>query len=114
MEGVGGKAEFTDPIQVWKPAEASCSGAAVSDRALVVGCLRGKRLWVVSLNGTGGTLGQPVPLLNDKYGRLRAVVRAPDGTLWVTTSNKDRRGTPVPDDDRILRVVVGGGGVGKS
>jgi hypothetical protein len=34
------------------------------------------------------------------------VVRAPDGALWLMTSNRDGRGSPVSSDDRIIRVPV--------
>jgi hypothetical protein len=46
----------------------------------------------------------PVPFFVGRYGRMRTVVTAPDGDLWVSTSNRDGRGTPQPGDDRILVV----------
>lgn len=99
----------TNPLATFPPAQASCAGAATSGAVLVTGCLAGKRIWLVQLDGKGGVLGQPQHTLDNQFGRLRAVVRAPDNTLWVSTSNKDGRGTPGADDDRILRIVVSGG-----
>jgi glucose/arabinose dehydrogenase len=55
--------------------------------------------------GPDGTLRPAEPLLAGAYGRLRAVVVGPDGALYVTTSNRDGRGSPAADDDRILRLV---------
>jgi glucose/arabinose dehydrogenase len=45
-------------------------------------------------------------LLQGRYGRLRDVVSGPDGHLYVSTSNRDGRNTPVADDDRVLRIVA--------
>ena len=46
-------------------------------------------------------------LLQGVYGRIRDVVFGPDGALYVSTSNRDNRSTPVQDDDRVLRIVGG-------
>jgi glucose/arabinose dehydrogenase len=40
-----------------------------------------------------------------RYGRIRTVVRAPDGSLWIATSNRDGRGSPRAGDDRIVRIA---------
>jgi len=77
------------------------SGAAVAGGILYVAALRGERLWQVPLAG-----GNPTPRLQGEYGRLRAAATAPDGALWVLTSNRDGRGDPADTDDRVLRLAV--------
>ena len=58
--------------------------------------------------GTDERLGRRVvgqeDLLSGKLGRIREVASGPDGYLYFTTSNRDRRGTPAADDDRIFRI----------
>ncbi|SCG69229.1 PQQ-dependent sugar dehydrogenase [Micromonospora coxensis] len=114
VEGQAGDKRYVDPIVQWRTSEASCSGLTTVDRLLVAACLRGQRLWVVELTDTGTVLGQPRELLTGRYGRLRAVAAAPDGSIWVSTSNHDGRGRPVPEDDRLLRLVFADGGAGRS
>ncbi|MGC4805239.1 PQQ-dependent sugar dehydrogenase [Micromonospora sp. DT233] len=113
VEGKSDDRRYTDPLAQWSTSEASCSGLTASDRLLVTACLRGERLWLVELTATGGVLGQPRELLNGKYGRLRAAVTAPDGSIWVSTSNHDGRGDPAAEDDRLLRLVLSDGGAGR-
>ncbi|MGP4095429.1 PQQ-dependent sugar dehydrogenase [Nonomuraea sp. KM90] len=102
-EGTCGNASFRDPIVTWTTAQASPSGLAYANNTLFAAALRGQRLWAVPLSATG-TPGTPVAELQSTYGRLRSVALGPDGWLWVGTSNRDGRGTPVAQDDRIVRV----------
>jgi glucose/arabinose dehydrogenase len=105
VEGVGGRPGFTDPVVIWSTDEASPSGLAAAGGALWAAALRGERLWRVPLVA-GGT-GEPEALLTGEFGRLRGVAATRDGAaLWVTTSNRDGRGTPGPDDDRILVIPL--------
>ena len=78
---------------------------------------RGWRSWVAgsgwgrcAANGCGASTsngrkaGKEKGFLVGEYGRMRTVATAPDGNLWVTTSNHDGRGDPAAEDDRILLV----------
>ncbi|MEU6024894.1 PQQ-dependent sugar dehydrogenase [Micromonospora sp. NPDC047134] len=114
VEGRGDDDKYVDPIVQWSTDEASCSGLAATERTLATACLRGQRLWLVELTDAGTVLGQPQALLTERYGRLRAVATAPDGSIWVGTSNHDGRGRPAAEDDRLLRLVFAGGGAGRS
>jgi glucose/arabinose dehydrogenase len=102
VEGIGGGDRFRDPLITWPTSQASPSGAAIAGDTLYVAALRGERLWSVPLDGDGG-VGRPTAVLAGTYGRLRHAAVAPDGALWVLTSNRDGRGDPAADDDRVLR-----------
>jgi len=73
---------------------------------LFFGALRGTHLHRIVLQAPGRTeVASHERLLDGVFGRLRGVAMGNDGALYFSTSNRDGRGTPAPDDDRILRVV---------
>ncbi|GID27602.1 PQQ-dependent sugar dehydrogenase [Paractinoplanes brasiliensis] len=105
VEGEGGTdgGRFTNPLVTWPTSDASPSGLAIAGNTLYAAGLRGERLWTVPIEGDG--LGEPRAILEGEFGRLRTVEVAPDGSLWVTTSNTDGRGDVRDGDDRILRLT---------
>ncbi|GGM68648.1 hypothetical protein GCM10012275_43900 [Longimycelium tulufanense] len=91
-----------EPIVVMYPEECVPAGVAHRNGMLYVSCLRGERLVRVSVQN-GKSHGDVSDVYTSHHGRLRAAVNAPDGTLWVSTSNRDGRSTVVRnDDDRVI------------
>lgn len=82
----------------WAP-----SGMAFLNGKLYFAGLRGAALYEATLDADG-RITRFRELLKGTYGRLRAVVVGPDGLLYISTSNRDGRGTPRENDDKILRV----------
>jgi glucose/arabinose dehydrogenase len=103
VEGRGDLEEYRNPFVQWRTEDASPSGLAYLDGSLWAGALRGGRLWQIPVTASG--TGRPRDFFVGDFGRMRTVVAAPDGNLWVTTSNRDGRGDPAPQDDRILVVA---------
>ena len=98
------------PLLVYTPACAPASAAFYRGSQFpqfkgnfFLGCLRGVRLIRVVLDGR--RVVSQEDLLSGKYGRIRDVAEGPDGYLYFSTSNKDSRGKPASDDDRIMRLV---------
>jgi glucose/arabinose dehydrogenase len=67
------------------------------------GNLRGECLIRVKLDGR--RVVHQERLLQGQYGRIREVAEGPDGAIYFSTSNRDGRGKPAANDDRILRLV---------
>lgn len=117
VEGEGGAPELTEPIQTWRPSEASPAGAAIPSKGfagpdrlagrMLVATLAGERLYSLGLGDDGGVSDER-ELLGGELGRLRTVVQTPEGELWLATSNQDGRGSPSDGDDRIVRLEAGG------
>lgn len=106
VEGIGHRAGYVDPIAVWHTDDASPSGIAYAKGSIWMASLKGARLWRIPLAGTKAAAA-PQAFLVNRYGRLRTVLAEEDGSLLLTTSNTDGRGTPRGGDDRILRLSVG-------
>ncbi len=107
VEGKAGKQGYVDPLAQWRPSEASPSGIAVARGSVWLASLRGMRLWQVPLDGEG--VGTPKAWFKGEFGRLRTVAAAPDGSLWLVTSNTDGRGSPQTGDDEVLRIGLSRG-----
>jgi aldose sugar dehydrogenase len=71
---------------------------------LLFASLRGEALYRLTLSADGQQVTAREALYEGAYGRLRDVLVAPDGAVYIATSNRDGRGNPSGDDDRILRV----------
>jgi len=108
---VGGP--FVSALMTWVPAIApggldlyAGSADAWRGSAFVAG-LRGETLRRLELerDGSGSwSVGCEEVVLSREYGRLRLVRTAPDGTIWIGSSNADGRGVPRAEGDMLLRL----------
>lgn len=103
------RAGLESPLLEYTPACAPASGMFYRGSVFpkfegnfFFGCLRGEMLIRVALDGRK-VLGQEGVV--KEYGRIRDVAEGPDGYLYFSTSNRDGRGKPTSDDDRIMRLV---------
>jgi glucose/arabinose dehydrogenase len=105
IEGTETQSGMVTPVHsssstvTWAP-----SGIAYVDGQVFFAGLRGQALYSADVNADG-TITNFRQRFTADFGRLRGVVLGPDGFLYITTSNRDGRGTVGATDDRIIRVA---------
>jgi glucose/arabinose dehydrogenase len=112
--GSGNDPNYVDPIlhtgtETWAPSGASFYN---SDKIpewknkFFVATLRGTHLRVLDFDLQENKVISSEALFSKEFGRLRDVVVGPDGYLYLLTSNRDGRGSPAPNDDKILKISI--------
>lgn len=113
VTGRPGDPRFRDPIlssgsfDTWAP-----SGAAFVTRpgplrgSLLFANLRAQHLHRIVLTPDGLGVAFEERLLVNQYGRLRDIYEISTGEFLLLTSNRDGRGRPRDDDDRMLLVTL--------
>ena len=86
-----------DATTTWAPA-----GTAFFNDSIFFGGLKGQALYEAKVQGTTASIVNQH--FKGQFGRIREVIVGPDNQLYITTSNRDGRGTPQAEDDKIIRV----------
>jgi glucose/arabinose dehydrogenase len=105
VEGVAKNPKYKDPVFVFHAAPADA--LVLADSTMLVATLTGR---LIKLHVNGATVSVVDDSLLVGYGRLRDIAPGPNGSVYISTSNRDRRGKPHRGDDRVLRVFVPSGG----
>lgn len=113
---------ITEPIKSWTPTIAPAGIAYyASDKipewnnSLLVATLKDASLRVLKLSEDGLSVEKEIIALNRQFGRIRDLAVAPNGDIYLCTSNQDWHPNAFPenyddikipthDDDRIIRI----------
>lgn len=85
------------PNNTWAPA-----GTVFVGDSIYFGGLRGQALYKAVIQDD--KVVDLKEYFKGQFGRIREVIKGPDNMLYITTSNKDGRGNPASNDDRIIKI----------
>ena len=101
-----------EPMAAWTPTIAPSGadfygGTLIPEWAnsILFTTLKGSTLYRLQLSDDGKTVLSQEQLFGRQFGRLRDVLVGPRGEVYLATSNRDGRGSPGPEDDRIIVIA---------
>lgn len=97
LPGTIGPALHSGADVTWAP-----GGAIYYDGSVFIPGLRGATLYEAVLDGAD--VVELREHFEGEFGRLRTILTGPDGTLYLTTSNRDGRGNVREGDDKVIRL----------
>ncbi|GAA0762088.1 PQQ-dependent sugar dehydrogenase [Clostridium sartagoforme] len=92
--------------ETWAPSGITFISQGPWKSRLLVANLRGSQLLSISLNEEGTMVTNVESIMKNEFGRLREVVEAKDGSIYITTNNRDGRGNPNINDDKIIKLTL--------
>lgn len=94
--------DFEPALWAWTPTIAPAGISFFGPDTLYLATLKESKLHRLELNESGEIIDDSTVLSG--YGRLRAVTLGPKGEcIFISTSNRDGRGRPRDNDDRVIR-----------
>jgi glucose/arabinose dehydrogenase len=91
--------------ETWAPGGATFVSQGPWSGSLLFAGLRGQTLYRLILDSADPRKVVKLErLFYRQFGRLRDIAEGPDKALYLLTSNRDGRGSPSQDDDRVIRL----------
>jgi hypothetical protein len=101
-----------EPIYAWTPTLAVAGMVFYNSdlipewkNNLLVTSLKSSRLTALQLNESGTSILKATDFFTNTFGRLRDVCISPDGKVYIAVSNRDGRGSPQADDDKLVEIA---------
>jgi glucose/arabinose dehydrogenase len=73
--------------------------------SLLLTTLKAQKLILLKLSPDGKSVVSEENVIDGQFGRLRDICVSPNGRIFISTSNRDGRGSPKAEDDRIIELV---------
>jgi hypothetical protein len=73
--------------------------------SILISSLKASRITQLQLNENGTEVIKATDFFTGNFGRLRDICISPDGKVYIAVSNRDGRGSPKAEDDRIIEIA---------